>query len=64
MNTGVIIVIAYWLTWLAVTSFDLLGFGRADVFGFSGPVLYFGLGLVVFLAGAMAYGIFVQVGRR
>ena len=64
MNIGVIVVVAYWLLWLVVMSFDLLGFGNTEVFGFGGAVLYFGLGLIVFLAGAITYGITVQVGRR
>lgn len=57
MNYGVLTVVAYWLLWLVITTEDLLGLAGAYQ---AGMVVYLGLGLVVFLAGAMAYGILVQ----
>jgi len=57
MNYGVLTVVAYWLLWLVITTEDLLGLAGAYQ---AGMVVYLGLGLVVFLAGAVAYGILVQ----
>ncbi|PWR21957.1 hypothetical protein [Zavarzinia compransoris] len=60
MNYGVVTVVAYWLLWLVITTEDLLGLAGAHAFGVGGTVVYLGLGLVVFLTGAIVYGIVAQ----